>query len=704
MIPLIEKSSARLFSRELSWLSFNERVLDEAADPSTPLLERLKFLVIVSTNLEEFFMVRMPALSDMRKRERIRDEIPIARLIERIREITYNQKQRQARVFDELCKELAAAGLFIEQDASALAEEVFEDLVLPQILPIRIPDGDNLPPIKGGQLYLFAKHPNSASLIEIPSTLPRYLIVKSKHVFLVDRLIMLYKDRLFQKLEVTEIFSFKASRNAEISLDEESEDLLQDLEAQIKSRDLNAIVRLEVDSKTLSDSVRWLQKQLRIEDNLLYQLTLPLDLKSLSKLYSMKGFKKHKYHFPEPKRPAPLAPTLSRQKFFKAFEKHDVLLHHPYVSFDPVVDLVRHAAQDSRVTRICQTLYRTSGNSPLVEALVQAAQAKKQVTALVEIKARFDEANNIRWARALEKAGVRVVFGTPEIKIHAKLTYIERKATAAAARGFVHISTGNYHPNTARIYTDLGLLTSHPAYCQDARHLFNSLERMDENDDFTALTEAEAFSNGFKCWSVAPDNLHDRTIEWIDNETRNALQGRSSGIRAKMNGLVEASVIEALYRASSAGVKVDLMVRGMCCLRPGVPGLSDNIRVRSLVDKYLEHSRLFIFENAGNRQVWISSADWMPRNFFRRIEIAVPILNPQIITHINDVIWETYNLDNVKMRESDAQGIYRHVPVAEGAEKKRAQLIFEGLNPPDFPAEWLGDSSPISSPASPLKK
>lgn len=704
MIPLIEKASARLFSRELSWLSFNERVLDEAADPTTPLLERLKFLVIVSTNLEEFFMVRLPALTDMRKREKIRDEIPIARLIERIREITYNQKQRQARVFEELCKELAAAGLFIEQDASALAEEVFEDLVLPQILPIRIPEGDKLPAIKGGQLYLFAKHPNSASLIEIPSSLPRYLIVKSKHVFLVDRLIMLYKDRLFQKLEVTEIFSFKASRNAEIYLDEESEDLLQDLEEQIKSRDLNAIVRLEVDSKTLSESVRWLQKQLGIEDNLLYQLTLPLDLKSLSKLYSMKGLKKHKYNFPEPKRPAPLGPNLSRQKFFKAFEKHDILLHHPYVSFDPVVDLVRHAAQDNRVTRICQTLYRTSGNSPLVEALVQAAQAKKQVTALVEIKARFDEANNIRWARTLEKAGVRVVFGTPEIKIHAKLTYVERKATAAAARGFVHISTGNYHPNTARTYTDLGLLTSHPAYCQDARHLFNSLEKMDENDDFTALTEAEAFSNGFKCWSVAPDNLHDRTIEWIDNETRNALQGRSSGIRAKMNGLVESSVIEALYRASSAGVKVDLMVRGMCCLRPGVPGLSDNIRVRSLVDKYLEHSRLFIFENAGNRQVWISSADWMPRNFFRRIEIAVPILNPQIITHISDVIWETYNLDNVKMRESDSQGIYQHVRLPEGAEKKRAQLIFEGLNPPDFPAEWLGDNSPASSPANLLKK
>ena len=681
---LLENTHSRLFSRELSWLAFNEHVLEEATDPTNPLFERLKYLVIVSTNLEEFFMVRLPSIFAKASGSGMRDGIPVARLVARIREWVYDQKLQQAKVFEELARSFAEAGLHIETQASDLGREVFEERVLPHIVPLRIPEGGVLPSLSGGRLYLLAKHPNSHSIIEVPSTLPRLLIVKSRHVFMVDRLIYLYRDLVFKNFEVQDMFSFKVSRNAEIEVDEDADDPLAELEAQIKTREFGQIVRVEVDSISLTENVRWLQNQLGFDEDKIYQLSLPLDLKAFMAGYRLKGFKKLRYSFPEPRRPKLLPKDLPRQKFFKVLEKHDVLFHHPYSSFEPVQELVKHAASDPSVSRICQTLYRTSGDSPIVEALVHAAQNKKKVTALVEIKARFDEANNIRWARALEKAGVQVIYGTPDIKIHAKITYVEKRS-ASKHRGFVHLSTGNYHPNTARLYTDIGLMTSHPAYLADAKHLFDSFEAMEAQDDYSPLTGAMAFSSGFRTWVVAPDNLHERVIEWIDNETRNAHLGRATGIRAKMNGLVEESVIEALYRASQAGVKIDLLVRGMCCLRPGVPGLSENIRVRSLVDKYLEHSRFFIFENGGARQAWISSADWMPRNFFRRIEVAVPILNPEIIAYLSDVIWTEYDQDNVRMRESDSFGEYRRV-LGPGQETKRAQFVFEGLEVPEFPA------------------
>lgn len=704
MAFLLEHNSCRFFSRELSWLAFNDRVLEEAADSGNPPFERLKFLVIVSTNLEEFFMVRLPPLLRAAKQMSVRDGIPVERLLQRIREWVYAQKQRQAVIFDELYRELGKAGMTIEFHPTDLAREVFEERVLPNIVPQRIPEGDSLPVIKGGVVYVLAKHQNSHSLIELPPALPRIIIVKTKHVFLVDRLIQMYKDLLFKNLDVQEIFTFKVSRDAEITVDEDAEDMLQEIEDQIKSREQGQIMRVEIDSDTTTDSVRWLQNELKVAPELYYQLSLPLDLKAFFSIYNNKSFKKWKYNFPEPKRPTCLPANLPRQKFFKVLDKQDILLHHPFMSFDPVVELVTHAAHDPRVTRICQTLYRTSGDSPLLEALMAAAQAKKKVTALVEIKARFDEANNIRWARALERAGVNVIYGTPDIKVHAKVTYVERKQ-GTGKKGYVHISTGNYHPKTARSYTDIALITTHPAYCEDAKHLFDTFEKMEAADDYSPLTEAEAFSVGFKTWTVAPDNLHDRVIEWIDNETRNALLGRESGIRAKMNGLVEPSVIEALYRASSAGVKIDLMVRGMCCLRPGVPGLSENIRVRSLVDKYLEHHRFLIFENGGARQAWISSADWMPRNFFRRIELAVPILNPRIIAYLADCIWGEYDKDNVRMRECDPNGEYvRATP--QGEEIHRAQFSFESFTVPDFSNEPPSpkDNAPARSPESPSKK
>jgi len=699
MRRLVEFPQAPFFSRELSWLAFNDRVLEEAADPTNPLLERLRFLVIVSTNLEEFFMVRLAALFRVSDRTKERDGIPVGRLLERIRAWVYDQKQRQALLFEDIRRELERAGLNIETGPSDLAKQVFEDRVLPHILPLRIPEQSSLPPVKGGKLYMLARVGKSRALVEIPPGVGRLHIVKSRHVFLVDKLIYTYKELLFRNQDVKEIFCFKVSRDAEIELDEDAEDPLAELEEGIKNRDQGAVVRLEVDSPNLHENVLWLQKQLSVTDDRLYQFSLPLDLKDFMRLPNMKSFKKLKFAYPDPKRPPQLPADLPGPKFFKALADNDILLHHPFISFDPVVELVRRASEDPKVKRICQTLYRTSGESPILEALKLAAQAGKKVTALVEIKARFDEANNIRWARELEKAGARVIYGTTEIKIHAKLTLVEREE-GRGSRGYVHISTGNYHPKTARLYTDLGMITTTASYVEDARTLFDTFEKMDEEEDWDLLSQPEKFSGRFKTWVVAPAALHERIIGWIRSETANAKAGKPSGIRAKMNGLVESRVIQALYEASQAGVRVDLIVRGMCCLRPGVPGLSENIRVRSIVDKYLEHSRVFIFENGGERQIWMSSADWMPRNFFKRIELAVPVLNESMKTWILDEFWEYYIRDNVRARECTPEGEYVRV-LPWGQPDVRAQFHFEKTTMPDFGKVKAARPSPAAPAPTP---
>lgn len=700
MPKLIDNHQSRLFNRELSWLSFNERVLEEAADTSTPLLERVKFLAIVSSNLEEFFRVRVAAL--FRKREELilegkkvssyrRDGIELDRLLETIRRRVMEQKHRQALAWDQVVMELAKSGLLIEQTTSDIALEIFEEKVLPHLVPIRVDANSRMPEIEGSKIHILADHPNSFSIIPLPDTLPRFFVGKSKHVLLTDQLIFLYKDLVFKNQVVREIFSFKVSRDADIDLSEESLDYMDEVEEGIKSRSSGEIVRLEVDSVSVSSTVDWLQGQLKVPADRLYQISLPLDLKSLMPLAELKRKLKLRYQYPTPRRPAVLPETLPRQRFFRILEQQDQLLHHPYSSFDPVVDLLRHAAEDPKVVRICQTLYRTSGRSALLESLMSAARAGKKVLALIEIKARFDEANNLKWARALEKAGVRVIYGTPDLKVHAKLTYIERKSQRAGdpQRAYVHIGTGNYHPRTARYYTDLAILSARPEYCTEAATLFDLFEKMDNEDDYSLLTRPEEFSSHFKLWAVAPAKLHERIVGWIDSETEHAKAGRPASIRAKMNGLVEESVIEALYRASQAGVKIDLLVRGMCCVRPGVPGLSENIRVRSLIDKYLEHSRVFIFSNGGNEQVWISSADWMPRNLFRRIELAVPVLDPKLASYLSEVYWPVYAADNIKARDCLSDGRYvrkYHL----GSDVVRAQFEFEKLEVPNFVPQRAG--------------
>lgn len=690
MKTLFYNKSSKYGSEELAWLAFNDRVLEEAADQSNPLMERVKFVSIVSSNLEEFFVVRFAGL--LRKvHKETKDDFPITKLLQIIRNWVYEQKHRQSQVFDQLVLEFKSFGIQIETEVTEASSKLFTKNILHHIAPIRILEKDSLPKLSGGRLYVLVKHPQSYSLIEVPHKIPRLHFIHKKQGYFCERLIHNHLDLLFPNHTIEESFTFKISRDAEITVNEDAADFLKSVEAGLLQRDSGSVVRLETDSLVPGTAIQWLQKKLGVPDHAVYQLSLPLHLKSLMEIYEVPGYKKLRNCYPEPKRPRGLKKDLSPDLFFKTLQSHDLLLHHPYDSFDPVVELVQNAAKDPKVTRICQTLYRTTGKSPLLEALEYAAKKGKKVTALVEIKARFDEANNIRWARTLEKAGVNVIYGTTDLKIHAKLTYVER-TLKEKKQGFVHIGTGNYHPRTARLYTDLGLITAHPLYVQDAVTLFDSLELMDKNDSYDLLNDPKNFSAHFKVLKVSPNNLYAEILKMIDREAKLALAGKPARIRAKMNGLVEKTVIDALYKASQAGVKIDLLVRGMCTLRPRVKGLSENIQVRSIVDKYLEHSRFFIFENGGTPQVWLSSADWMSRNFFKRIEVAVPILNPEIRDYMCETIWNTYDQDNVKSRLCTQDGVYQRILPGDN-DPFRSQIEFEKIKTPHFNAINVDESS-----------
>ncbi len=691
MPRLTDYKNSRYFSRELSWLSFNDRVLEEAADLSTPLLERIKYLAILSSNLEEFFMVRVAALvrliktPNIKKSKLWRDGYYVPDLLANIRLRAMEQKFRQAQVWEQFCLELARSGVYIEQKQSEHGKAIFEKEVLPLLKPIQVKKNAKIPLLRGGRIHFLARHKDHFSLIELPEELPRFFIHEEAHICLVDHLILAFQNSIFPQDEILEMFAFKISRDAEIDLAGDDDDFLEAFEEGLDDRNKGAVVRLEVDASSISPGVKWLEEKLEIHRDAVYQIDLPLDLKSLMPLSEIKTKKKFRYNYSKPRRPTSLKSGLKAHRFFKRIEENDQLLHHPFSSYDPIVDLLQFAAQDPKVKRICQTLYRSSKDSAALEALRQAAKNGKNVVALVEVKARFDERNNLKWARALEKAGAKVIYGTSDLKIHAKMTYIERDGRKAGdpSRHYVHVGTGNYHPITAKIYTDLGVMSSRKEYWKDAKKLFEYFELMDANEDYALLKE-QSFKDSFKNWVVAPAMLREKIIEWIGIEAENAKKGKPAYIRAKMNGLVEKSTIEALYAASAAGVKIDLLVRGMCCLRPGVPGLSENIRVRSIIDKYLEHSRVFIFENAGKPKVWISSADWMPRNLFRRVELAVPIVDPAISEYICETYWGIYSADNMKSRECLPDG--RYIRDFSQREKNiRAQFVFEDLEVPSFP-------------------
>jgi polyphosphate kinase len=676
-----------LLNRELSWLAFNERVLEEAYDERWPLLERLKFLAISETNLDEFFMIRVSGLLDQLSSEVVEpsdDGLPAAEQLARIRQAVLKMEARQTQcLVNDLLPKLAQAGIVVSTfseltDAQKEAASLyFRKNVLPILTPLAVDPGHPFPFLSNLSLNLAVevKNPDTGETkfarVKMPQALPRLLslreIVEGKkkvrpekvEFLLLESLLEANMAELFPGLEILSSHPFRVTRDADIEIQEdEASDLLATIEQEVRRRRFGAVVRLEVAPKTPKRVRKLLIKQLEITENEVYEVDGPLgagDLMSLARL-DRRDLKDPPF--------VPAVPAVFNQadtSIFAAIRAGDILLHHPYDSFAPVAELISRAADDSKTLAIKMTLYRTSADSPVIAALIRAAENGKQVAVLVELKARFDEEKNIVWAKSLEQAGVHVVYGVVGLKTHGKVALVVRREKDEIRR-YVHLGTGNYNPATARLYTDFGLLTCRPPIGEDATRHFNALTGISGKTTYARLV-------------TAPKDMHRAVLEWIARETAHARAGRPAGIRAKMNALVDPKVIAALYEASRAGVPVDLIVRGVCCLMPGVPGVSETIRVRSIVGRFLEHSRAFIFENGGSREVWLSSADWMPRNFFRRVEVAFPVEDADLARQVVDA-FQTLMADNVQARVLKADGSYERLRPAPGEPAADSQAVF----------------------------
>jgi len=642
-------------NRELSWLAFNERVLGEARDKSIPLFERLKFLSITASNLDEFFMIRVASLKDMVHAGYTKKDIAGLTAQEQIDEITEETRGLVALQYSTYLRSLLPAlrqqGLHVIQEHEALTEEqgryvdrYFRDNVYPVLTPMAVDSSRPFPLIRNKTLNIGAllskKNQETQELefatVQVPSVLPRIVRLPdskdgSKNVILLEEIIERNMKQLFLSYDIVCSAPYRVMRNADLTIEEdEAADLLKEIQKQLKKRQWGEVIRLEVEEKMDKRLLKLLRKELDIREEALYKINGPLDLTFLMKMYGLDGFDslKNPKHVPAPVRELP--PDCD---IFEEIRKGDVLLHHPYQTFDPVVKFVRDAASDPKVLAIKQTLYRVSGNSPIIAALAQAAENGKQVSVLVELKARFDEENNILWAKMLEKAGCHVIYGLVGLKTHSKITLVVRREEDGIRR-YVHLGTGNYNDSTAKLYTDLGLMTCSAPIGEDATAVFNMLSGYSEPAGWNKL-------------SLAPLWLKDRFLQLIGREKEHAQNGGEGRIIAKMNSLCDREVIEALYEASAAGVKIDLIIRGICCLKVGIPGVSENISVRSIVGNFLEHSRIFYFYNSGQEEVFCSSADWMPRNLEKRVEILFPIEQKELKEEVVHIL-ETELLDNVK--------------------------------------------------------
>jgi polyphosphate kinase len=672
----------KLLNRELSWLEFNQRVLDQALDPATPLLERLKFLCIASSNLDEFFEVRVAGVKQQIESDVVERSPDGLTASEAFKVIVKRVRRLVADLYrcwrDDLKPALAREGICLHEvaDLSATDQHWLEDYyrtqVRPVLTPLAIDPAHPFPQLLNKSLNLIvrlemrkgAEQLKHLAVVQIPRILPRLIQLprsnrKRDYVFLA-KLIGHHLADLFPGTHIVGYWAFRVTRNSELYIDEEEiANLLKAVENELHNRRKGDAVRLEIEEKCPAPIREALLNTLRLTEDDLYLLDGPLNPNRLMMIYQGD-------HSPELRDPPFVAPPTAalrnQSDLFAAIRRRDILLHHPYENFSSVVELLELAASDPDVLAIKQTLYRTGGDPRIIGALEKAVQNGKQVTAVVELRARFDEANNIQWARRLEESGVHVVYGLVGYKIHAKSCLIVRRE-GHQIRRYVHLATGNYNPSTARLYTDLGLLTCQPEFGEDATNLFNLL---------TGICQFQ----GMKKVLVAPFELHDRMLQLVQRETANARRNLPARIILKVNSLAEARLIDALYEASQAGVQVELIVRGICCLRPGVKGLSENIRVRSIVDRFLEHSRIFYFENACQPQVFISSADWMPRNFFRRIELAFPIENGVLRERvIREVLGVTLS-DNVKARFLAPDGSYHATPPLNGKPGVRSQEEF----------------------------
>jgi polyphosphate kinase len=668
---------ALYINRELSWLEFNHRVLEEACDPRVPLLERLKFLAIFGSNLDEFFMVRVGGLQ-----QKVHagiavgsgaDRMPPREQLDRIRAlIRKSLEEVHVLLTDDLLPALEREGMVIrgvqqlsDADRKHL-REVFRREIYPVLTPLAIDPGHPFPHLLNKSLNLAVLlrrpgHPEKLlAVVQVPSVLPRFVAVPSEqgHVFTtLETVIRMYLPELFPGMALDSATVFRVTRNSDYEIyDDEVEDLLQAIEEEIRKRRRGHTVRLELEVESPAEVEFFLTEALDVDAVDVFRIAGLLDLTGLFQIHGLPGYPQLR----DPPFVAQPVPEFQQaNNLWAAIRTKDILVHHPYDSFQHVIDFIETAAADERVLAIKQTLYRTSSDSPIVRALQLAADNGKQVTAVVELKARLDEERNILWAREMEKNGVHVVFGFVGLKTHCKVALVVRREDEGIRR-YVHLATGNYNPQTARIYTDLGYFTCNPEFCEDVSALFNYLTGYCDLPQWKKLI-------------VAPSRLQAFMLEKIEQET---VLGKRGRIIAKINGLLEPALVQALYRASQAGVVIELICRGICALRPKVPGVSETIRATSIVDRFLEHSRIFYFGNAGDPQVYIGSADWMDRNLSRRVEVVFPVEPADLKQRLIQEILAISLADNCKARELLPDGSYQRVPVAPGAPLVRSQERF----------------------------
>lgn len=674
------KNPAYYTNREMSWVLFNYRVLSEARDKTIPLFERLKFLSITASNLDEFFMVRVASLKDMVNAGYTKCDIagmtPIEQLtalngqIHNLVELQYSTYNRS------LIPLLETQGLHIikkheqlSEKEAAYVDQFFENNVYPVLTPMAVDSSRPFPLIRNKSLNLGAlvtKKEGEKELefatVQVPSVLNRIVEIPTdghlRKIILLEEIIERNIHKLFLNYDIVCVYPFRIMRNADLTIEEEeAADLLKEIEKQLKKRQWGEAIRLEVEAGIDKRLLKFLKKELGVNAEAVYEIDGPLDLTFLMKVYGLEGFEALKI----PKFTPQLVPEIvSEEDIFAAIRKGDILLHHPYQTFSPVVDFIKQAARDENVLAIKQTLYRVSGNSPIIAALAQAAENGKQVSVLVELKARFDEENNIVWAKMLEKAGCHVIYGLVGLKTHSKITLVVRREEDGIRR-YVHLGTGNYNDATAKLYTDIGLLTCSEAVGEDATAVFNMISGYSEPLQWNKLT-------------LAPLWLKDKFLYLIKREKDAALAGKPAHIIAKMNSLCDADVIAALYEASAAGVKIELIVRGICCLKVGIRGVSENISVRSIVGNFLEHSRIFYFENDGNPEYYCASADWMPRNLERRVEILFPIEKEELKAQIMHILQNQLR-DTVKAHILQPDGSYEKID-RRGKETFQSQDAF----------------------------